>query len=125
MSSREKGKISIRTTLQQRDAALYQRLETIWIAIAREIQERQQSREGHQQGPLHCGMIEDNIGKLISDDQKSNFFTLLELFLFSAAACYHDIGKSAMLAEIRYALLPKLIVGDIKIAIPTNKKQVS
>ncbi|HEX7575662.1 MAG TPA: ATP-binding protein [Candidatus Methanoperedens sp.] len=94
MSVRDKGKISIRTALQQRDATLYHRLETIWIAIAREIQERQQSKEGHQQGPLHCGMVEDNLGKLIPDDQKSNFFTPLELFLFSSAACYHDIGKS-------------------------------
>lgn len=94
MSGREKGKISIKTALQQRDAALYHRLENIWTAIAREIQERQQSKEGHQQGPLHCGMVEDNLGKLIPDDQKSNFFTPLELFLFSAAACYHDIGKS-------------------------------
>jgi len=93
MSGREKGKISIRTALQQGDAALYHRLENIWVAIAREIQERQQSKEGYQQGPLHCGMVEDNLGKLIPDDQKSNFFTPLELFLFSAAACYHDIGK--------------------------------
>jgi hypothetical protein len=31
-------------------------------------------------------MVEDNLGKLIPDDQKSNFFTQLELFLFSAAA---------------------------------------
>jgi hypothetical protein len=39
-------------------------------------------------------MVEDNLGKLIPDDQKSYFFTPLELFLLSAAACYHDIGKS-------------------------------
>jgi len=69
MSGREKGKISIRTALQQRDATLYHSLETIWIAIAREIQERQLSKEGHQQGPLHCGMVEDNLGKLIPDYQ--------------------------------------------------------
>ena len=49
MSGREKGKTNI--TLQQKDAALYPRLETIWIAIMREIQERQRSREG--QGLLH------------------------------------------------------------------------
>lgn len=48
MSGREKGKISIRTTLQQRDATLYHRLETIWLAIAREIQERQHSKEGNR-----------------------------------------------------------------------------
>ncbi len=94
MSGREKGKISIRTALHQRDETLYHRLETIWIAIAREIQERQFSREEHQQGPLHCGMVEDNLGKLILDDQKYNFFTPLELFLLSTEACYHDIGKS-------------------------------
>jgi len=95
MSGREKGKISIRTALQKGDTTLYHRLETIWSAIAREIQERQLSKEGHQQGPLHCGMVEDNLGKLIPDDQKSNFFTPLELFLFSAAACYHGIGRDS------------------------------
>jgi hypothetical protein len=84
---------NIRIALQQRDATLYHRLETIWIAIAREIQERQQSKEGHQQGPLHCGMVEDNLGKLIPDDHKSNFFTPLELFLFSMAACYMILGN--------------------------------
>ena len=94
MSGRKKGKITIRKALEQSDEALYKRLETIWVAIAREIQERQQSKEGHQQGPLHCEMVEDNLGKLIPDDKKSNFFTPLELFIFSAAACYHDIGKS-------------------------------
>jgi len=94
MSSREKGKISIRTALQRRDGTFYHRLETIWNAIAREIQERQHSKEEHQQGALHCGMVEDNPGKLIPDDQRTNFFTPLELFLFSAVACYHDIGKS-------------------------------
>jgi len=26
------------------------------------IQERQQSKEEHQQGPLHCGMVVDNRG---------------------------------------------------------------
>jgi len=56
--------------LQQRDATLYHRLETIWTAIAREIQERQLSKEGHQQGPF-MRMVEDHLGKLIPDDQKS------------------------------------------------------
>jgi hypothetical protein len=58
MIGREKGKTSIITALQQKDATLYHRLETIWSAIAREIQERQLSREGHQQGPLHCRMVD-------------------------------------------------------------------
>lgn len=125
MSGREKGKISIKTALQQRYAALYHRLENIWVAIAREIQERQLSKEGHQQGPFHRGMVEDNLGKLIPDDQKYNFFTPIELFLFSAAAYYHDIGKSDILAEILDALLSKLIFGEIRIENPTNKKKVS
>ncbi len=109
MSCREKGKISIRTALQQRDAALYHRLENIWVAIAREIQERQKSKEGHQQVPLHCGMVKDNLGKLIPDDQKSNFFTPLELFLLSAAA------QSCTFAAICDSNRLKLMPGEIRI----------
>ena len=38
--------------------------------------------------------MEKNLGKLISDEDKRNRFTPLELFLLSAAACYHDAAKS-------------------------------
>ncbi len=93
MSGREKGKLAIRDVLKKRDIDLYPRLEAIWV-IAQPLQENQRSKEGHQQGPLHCGKVEDNLNKFIPDDRKRKFFTPPELFLFSAAACYHDIGKS-------------------------------
>jgi len=93
MIGREKGKIPIRKILKKRDIGLYHRIETLWKE-AHELQERQQSKEHHQQGYLHCEVVENNLGKIISDDEKYNRFSQLELFLLSAAACYHDVGKS-------------------------------
>ncbi len=98
MHDRVKGKIYIRDELRKRDKSLYLRLEAIWVK-AQELQERQRSEEGHQQGPLHCGTVEKNLDKLIPDDMKRKFFTPSELFLFSAAACYHDIAKSGDFKE--------------------------
>ena len=93
MIGREKGKIPIRKILEKRDVTLYHRIETLWTE-AQELQERQHSKEHHQQGSLHCKTVENNLGKIISDDEKDTHFSPLELFLFSAAACYHDAGKS-------------------------------
>ena len=93
MIGREKGKIPIRKILEKRDVTLYHRIETLWTE-AQELQERQRSKEHHQQGSLHCKAVENNLGKIISDDEKDTHFSPLELFLFSAAACYHDAGKS-------------------------------
>ena len=69
MAGREKGKIPIRDVLKKRDPALYHRLEAIW-AIAQELQERQRSKEGHQQGYLHCKAVEGNLEKIITDSEK-------------------------------------------------------
>jgi hypothetical protein len=88
----EKGKIPIRKILEKRDIGLYHRIETLWME-ANEVQERQRSNEHHQQGHLHCEAVENNLGKIIPDDEKFRF-SPLELFLLSAAACYHDAGKS-------------------------------
>ncbi len=93
VGSNEKGKIPIRKILEKRDIGLYHRIETLWME-AHEVQERQRSNEHHQQGYLHCEAVENNLGKIISDDEKYNRFSPLELFLLSAAACYHDVGKS-------------------------------
>ena len=93
MIGREKGKIPIKKILENRDKGLYHRIETLW-KDAFELQERQRSKEQHQQGYLHCEAVENNIEKIISDDAKYNHFSPLELFLLSAAACYHDAGKS-------------------------------
>ncbi len=98
MAGREKGKIPIRDALKKSGSDLYLRLEAIWIN-AQELQERQRSKEGHQQGYLHCKAVEDNLGKIITDSEKYNFFTPLELYLLSAAACYHDAGKSDDFSE--------------------------
>ncbi|MCK5318753.1 MAG: hypothetical protein KAJ55_12625, partial [Anaerolineales bacterium] len=102
MSGRKKGKITIRKALENRDTTLFHNIETIWDK-ARELQERQRSNEGHQQGSLHCETVEGNLGKLISDEEKEEF-SPLELFLLSAAACYHDAGKSDDFDE-RHALV--------------------
>ena len=98
MANREKGKLSIRDVLKERDETLYSKMVTLW-AGAHELQERQQSKEGHKQGYLHCIEVEGNLGKLILDEDKRNRFTSLELFLLSAAACYHDAGKSGEFKE--------------------------
>lgn len=101
MNGREKGKISIRTALQQRDATLNHRLETIWAAIVREIQEQQKSKEGHQQWPLHCRMVEDNLGKLIPDDQKSD---IIARCTPPEADIERDSGKSGIIISHRECL---------------------
>jgi len=98
MVTREKGKLSIRDVLKERAETLYNKTMTLW-AEACELQERQESKEGHQQGSLHCIAVEDNLGKIISDEDKRNRFTPLELFLLSVAACYHDAGKSGEFKE--------------------------
>lgn len=45
------------------------------------------------QGTLHCKAVEENLGKLIPDSKKGNELKQMHLFLLSAAACLHDIGK--------------------------------
>ena len=103
MVNREKGKLSIRDVLKERDETFYSKTVTLWDR-AHELQERQKSKEGHQQGTLHCLEVEKNLGKLISDEDKRNRFTPLELFLLSVAACYHDAGKSGDFDE-KHALV--------------------
>lgn len=98
MVSREKGKIPIRKILEKRDIDLYHRIETLWKE-AHELQERQLSKEHHQQGYLHCAIVEKNLGKIILDRGILFRFSTLELFLLSAAACYHDVGKSENFSE--------------------------
>lgn len=54
--------------------------------------------QGFQQGDTnqdwrHCEAVEDNLSKLIPDERKGRDFKPLELFVLSASACLHDIGK--------------------------------
>ncbi|MHA1879364.1 MAG: HEAT repeat domain-containing protein [Candidatus Heimdallarchaeota archaeon] len=90
--SREKGKKTIREVLKKKDKNLSDRLETIWKK-AWELQERQKSEQGHQQGRLHCKEVEKNLDRLIPDKEKKKF-EAYELFFLSVAACLHDAGKS-------------------------------
>ncbi len=98
MVRREKGKIPIRKILEKRDIDLYHKIETLWKE-AQELQERQRSKEYHEQGYLHCKAVENNLEKIIPDDEKNNLFSPMELFLLSAAACYHDADKSDDFAD--------------------------
>ncbi len=93
MNNRKKGKLSIRNVLKERNPTLDARLLSLW-GTAHELQERQQSKEHHQQGTLHCLTVEENLGKLIPDEEKHDRYSPTELFLLSVAACYHDAGKS-------------------------------
>ena len=45
------------------------------------------------QSTLHCETVEINLGKLIPDAKKETDLKQIHLFILSAAACLHDIGK--------------------------------
>ena len=45
------------------------------------------------QGTKHCIAVEKNLEKLIPDDKKEKELKPIDLFVLSAAACLHDIGK--------------------------------
>jgi len=45
------------------------------------------------QDTLHCEEVETNLSKLIPDDKKDKALKRIDLFVLSAAACLHDIGK--------------------------------
>jgi hypothetical protein len=45
------------------------------------------------QGRMHCETVEKNLSRLIPDEKKKKDMKPMELFILSAAACLHDIGK--------------------------------
>jgi hypothetical protein len=45
------------------------------------------------QGRVHCETVETNLSRLIPDEKKKKDMKPMELFILSAAACLHDIGK--------------------------------
>jgi hypothetical protein len=54
----------------------------------------QDSQQGDNiQGTLHCEAVEKNLSKLIPDEKKEKELKPIEIFVLSAAACLHDIGK--------------------------------
>ncbi len=82
-----KGKITLRQVIK--DDLLIQ-INEIW----RKGESYQDVQMGDNiQGKLHCNAVETNLSKLIPDTKKENELTQMELFVLSAAACLHDIGK--------------------------------
>ena len=51
------------------------------------------------QGTLHCEEVETNLSKLIPDDKKDKELKRVDLFVLSAAACLHDIGKNVKISK--------------------------
>ena len=79
-------KETLRTLLE---GDLRVQIDEVW----RKAKEYHSNQEGDNiQGTLHCETVETNLCKLISDDKKKELGQI-SLFVLSAAACLHDIGK--------------------------------
>ncbi len=89
----QKGQRSLKDLLKEKDPELYSRLDLVWQNARKEIHNRQQSKNGHKTGTEHCRQVEDNLTKLIPDAIKENYKPI-GLFILSASACLHDIGKA-------------------------------
>jgi len=66
-------------------------LDYVWSNAAA-IHEQQRGDTG--QGKTHCLRVEENLSALIPDDRKGKELSQLELFILSAAACLHDVGRA-------------------------------
>jgi len=97
--SREEGQESLRNAVKRLDKDLWHQLEYLWRKAERDIHEQQRSKEGHQQGTQHCLAVEKNLTRLIPDKWKGTRFTAVDLFLLSAAAALHDVGKAGNLPD--------------------------
>ncbi|HUT18963.1 MAG TPA: HEAT repeat domain-containing protein [Anaerolineae bacterium] len=91
---REKGKESLRDAVKRLDEKLWHQLEEVWRKAREGIHGAQVSKDGHQQGTPHCEAVETNLAALIPDDSKGDPFSATDLFVLSAAAALHDVGKA-------------------------------
>jgi len=91
---RQKGNESLRKAVSRLDEKLWHHLERVWQLAKEGIHDAQHSKDGHQQGTPHCRAVEDNLSALISDDWKGTRFSATDLFILSAAAALHDVGKA-------------------------------
>jgi hypothetical protein len=71
------------------DKEILTAVEHVWEVAQKNIHEFQKGKTG--QGYNHCLRVEENIWKLIDEDGSK--FSQLELFLLSASAALHDIGR--------------------------------
>ncbi len=82
-----KGKKSIRDFLTN-DLSI--QINEIW----RKGKSYQDSQKGDTiQSSMHCRTVEANLSKLIPDEKKAKELEPIELFVISASACLHDVGK--------------------------------
>lgn len=96
---RQKGSESLREAVRRLDQRLWHQLQEIWRLAEEGIHDAQISRDGHQQGTPHCLAVEENLSALIPDDWKGTRFTAADLFVLSAAAALHDVGKAGDLVD--------------------------
>lgn len=86
------GSRLIRQRIKKTNPNLAKDLDNLWLLASKKIHEFQEGKTG--QGHLHCLRVDNNIGLLLQD--KIAKFKDLDLFVLSAAAALHDIGKIKM-----------------------------
>jgi len=92
---RQKGTETLRLAVKRLDARLWHKLEEVWRRAEQGVHDAQRSKVGHQQGTPHCSAVEQNLVAIIPDDWKGTRFDVWNLFVFSAAAALHDLGKAS------------------------------
>ena len=83
------GNKLLRNRLVENSSSLLVELENLWDAAQEKIHQFQEGKTG--QGAEHCYTVENNIGVLLQ--YKIDNFKDIDLFILSAAAALHDIGK--------------------------------
>ena len=83
------GSKLLRHNIEKENPSLANELEALWISALKKIHEFQEGKT--IQGTLHCLIVENNIGLLLQD--KISKFKDIDIFVLSASAALHDIGK--------------------------------
>lgn len=86
------GNRLIRRRIMKMNPDLAKELDNLWILASKKIHEFQEGKT--EQGTLHCLRVENNIGLLLQD--KIAQFKDIDLFILSATAALHDIGRIKM-----------------------------
>lgn len=85
----EYGNRLLRQTIRRGNPSLATELDNLWFVAQTKIHEFQEGKTA--QGTLHCLRVESNLGLLLQN--KLDKFKEIDLFVLSAAAALHDIGK--------------------------------
>ncbi|MEA1865173.1 MAG: HEAT repeat domain-containing protein, partial [Euryarchaeota archaeon] len=84
-----KAKLEIRGLIQ---GDLKTKIDGVWLTGRKGYQSFQKSNDSSNQGAVHCETVERNLGWLIPDEKKHEIGQF-GMFVLSAAACLHDVGK--------------------------------